>query len=30
MTAAIDFTKNAKLLKAPPGMYRHDGDRSYA
>ncbi|WP_162891670.1 tyrosine-type recombinase/integrase [Profundibacter amoris] len=27
MTAAIDFTKNAKLLKAPPGMYRHDGDR---
>ncbi|MEP3296459.1 MAG: tyrosine-type recombinase/integrase [Pseudoruegeria sp.] len=27
MTDAIDFTKNAKLLKAPAGMYRHDGDR---
>lgn len=27
MTAAIDFTKNAKLMKATPGMYRHDGDR---
>lgn len=27
MTAAIDFTKPARLLKTPPGMYRHDGDR---
>lgn len=27
MTTAIDFTKPARLLKTPPGMYRHDGDR---
>ncbi len=27
MTAAIDFTKPARLLKTKPGMYRHDGDR---
>jgi len=27
MTAALDFTKPARLRKAAPGMYRHDGDR---
>jgi hypothetical protein len=27
MTTAIDFTKPARLLKTPLGMYRHDGDR---
>ena len=27
MTTSIDFTKPARLLKTPPGMYRHDGDR---
>ena len=27
MTAALDFTKPTRLRKAPPGMYRHDGDR---
>lgn len=29
MTTAIDFTKPARLLKTSPGMYRHDGDRSF-